>query len=714
MTYPLDSLAVEVEFVDGVWTDVTGSVVGGVVELHYGREGDGDPTLTVSPGTCGFALWNTPDAAGVAPFMPGNPMSPYGPNCVPRKRVRVTATRSGVDYTRFAGWTEEFAPSTESGSVAAQTVAVTCSDVLGQYARRDMRSEWTERALQSADTDVHPFDESSDAVTVRNLAVGGVDGRAVASKLGQGTLQFGDPDGPLVDGVASFARDPGVGTCPVLLLPLQDDDVYTVNFWARATEQPGGFDDIVCGWDAAGNNTFRFGAYDNAGAQEWQIRDVDDNVISESAVGGDLNKWRGVYILAFDSGGGAYAVEFFLDAVLGYGAYSLLDIRSTRWLSVGGNCSPKTPGYNRNTFVGSVSGIITGRGAAHADRSLWATPTHVRTAANFVTDLVSYGGTNPYGATVATGDFTREITAAPTAGTTLLDMWELLARTIGGTVAGRPDGVLEITGPDAARPTTPALTLDVEQDLATEAGEIRWSDASKAKPTSVTASANVGSVTVQLPDVPASARRDVQVQTIAATVDGARDVASALLNAAGGLRLASVTVDLSTAAHDLWADAYSVRVGSRLRVQGMPVGWHGVTQVDAYVAGWTETYDAEGVSCLITYDCDAIVEEAVADTSPAAWGDGVATVSGGTAVGSTGNGTLVIDRSAGPTLTLDPAAYPLGLDWAGEQVTIGSPPGSAVSPQTVTTTARGVSPTGARAHAADEPVEVWDAARAAR
>jgi hypothetical protein len=89
-------------------------------------------------------------------------------------------------------------------------------------------------------------------------------------------------------------------------------------------------------------------------------------------------------------------------------------------------------------------------------------------------------------------------------------------------------------------------------------------------------------------------------------------------------------------------------------------------------------------------------------------GDGVATVTGGTTVGTTGTGTLIVTTTS--PLTTAAGDYPMDLDWNGERITV-TAPGGAVSPQTFPVTVRGVAPTVARSHATGEVLEVWNAMR---
>ncbi len=153
----------------------------------------------------------------------------------------------------------------------------------------------------------------------------------------------------------------------------------------------------------------------------------------------------------------------------------------------------------------------------------------------------------------------------------------------------------------------------------------------------------------------------------------------------------------------------------RIRVTGLPPEYLGLTYQDVYASGWTETYTGEYDRAIFVFDTDMADDppEAILDNAEygrVGIGDGLATITGGTCVGITGTGTVIITSTS--ELTTVAGEYSLDLDWLGERITV-SVPGGAVSPQTCTVTARGVAPTVARVHAAGHAVEIWHAARAA-
>ena len=109
-------------------------------------------------------------------------------------------------------------------------------------------------------------------------------------------------------------------------------------------------------------------------------------------------------------------------------------------------------------------------------------------------------------------------------------------------------------------------------------------------------------------------------------------------------------------------------------------------------------------------DADFLTE-GVWDTARWAFGDGVATVTSGTAVGTTSTGTIVVTWTGSSTLSTSAGDYPQDFNWNGERVTVTSAPAGSTSPQTLTITARGVAPSIARSHSAGEAIDVYAAGR---
>src|SRR5438552_1082178 len=110
------AVTVEIEFVAGVWTDVSSYLDGNAGgSTRFGRT---SRYGTISPGTLTLVLDNTD-----ARFSPGRQLladgvtpAPYWPNLVPRKRIRLSYVVSAVSYVRFVGYVKGWPPSMVNGA----------------------------------------------------------------------------------------------------------------------------------------------------------------------------------------------------------------------------------------------------------------------------------------------------------------------------------------------------------------------------------------------------------------------------------------------------------------------------------------------------------------------------------------------------------------------------------------------------------------------
>jgi len=270
-----------------------------------------------------------------------------------------------------------------------------------------------------------------------------------------------------------------------------------------------------------------------------------------------------------------------------------------------------------------------------------------------------------------------------------------------------------VTTPDDVAPTSSSLTITIgeDDDASVPLQLLRGVD---TKPTRSTVSSPYGSATYI--DTAAEAAGGYVADpwdSAAPSAAVAYALAGQRVNRNARAGMPQVAIDLVHAQGDLYADAMALALGNRIILDGTPSALVGYTSIDCYVMGWTERYGSADGRATAQMVLDLVAADAPpelvldGDTSRLGWGDGVATVTGGTAVGTTSTGTIVITTSSGPTLTTDSDSYPLDLDWSGERVTVTSAPASSSSPQTVALTSRGVGATVARSHSSGEPVDVW-------
>src|SRR6266542_562576 len=128
----MPALAVEIDWtsnplaVPSAWTDVTSRVRG--FSFDYGRQRELDRTEVGS----GTILFKNLDRA----FDPSHTGSPYYPNVVPMRHVRIRATHHGTTYSIARGFIRSF-PQTWPGKVAAE-VPVEFEDAFSVLARMNL------------------------------------------------------------------------------------------------------------------------------------------------------------------------------------------------------------------------------------------------------------------------------------------------------------------------------------------------------------------------------------------------------------------------------------------------------------------------------------------------------------------------------------------------------------------------------------------------
>ncbi len=736
-----DQVAIEIAFTADVWTDVTD-----MVRLEQGVRITHPPCRpgeVGSPSVLELTLTNCPDDAGIAHFTPDNPLSQYYPNVVRDRMIRVRVVRGDNTWYRFKGWIDRWVPDSGSGELNTQVTHVSATCIRAKYNRKVLQAEYTEGLLHSAATDtppraidMWPLDDGAAPKVVRNVGFDATGARtpALPAKVVQaarsatGQIAFGQPDGGLLtEGEATFTRaSDGTASCPVLKCHLQRSNaVSRVSFWAKL-ESGWVYDDAIAGFDSRGNCLWRFGPTDVpvSGRWDWAVKSPSDNdpiLVVNVGNAGD-GAWRWYSLLFGEDGAGVPTIDVAVrtrtipDLIVGSVTVGVdtagrqLDARLTRYLSVGGYMPPNHEGIVVNSFMGSVSGLYVMHGE-YGDQSFsgYASPDTVLTADAMRTHFAYLAltmDTMVGGSYNSAGTDSTLVSWTESNGRTLLDVWSELATTTGSILATLPDGRRYWRRGVDCRPTTVTIHLDVELDL--QGGPV-WEHVER--PTRVTASSPGGSATIIDEETELSTggvTADASISTCASTADGAAQVAASIVRRNQRLRLSRAAVDLTLSATDRWASIMALVPGDRGRLGGLPVGLYGATYVDWYVDGWVETYTPDSV--LFVFDTQAADDPSNAITDSATYGrvaaDAGSTVTSGTCVGATGTGTIVITTTGTPW-TVDAADYPMDLDWNGERLTVNTAPASPTSPQTMTVTSRGVAPTGARIHAADEAIDMW-------
>lgn len=701
-----DGFRVEIDWTStGTWVDITDRVdLAQELKLTVGRQSVWDDA---QPGTLTFTLDNQDGA-----LTPDNPLSPWWPQVGEDVPIRVVVSQDGAAWRRFIGRTDTWSP---TFGAAGATVAVSATDRLGQLTRpmpsalaqyvegRDWESSGLSWMLLELDGPVGD--------TIANANPDWSSGQLIRDSLYPSQVTSGADVGTLgVAGAWTWETQAPNRRGAGITLDVPVEACHSGGLWLQSTQQvtvDEGYDVVFTARSATGVLWQAVAAYSASGTV-LQIRDDAGTVLASVAGIADGSwhslSWRSILTGSGLSAGLRVVVEVDGVAVVttavipskvvraDYAASidTLTKVVSRQWRGALGGL---WWAGGLSTDDVTTEAVIRGWGASTASwRSVLA-----ELAASTV-------GAIRAATAVSNGD-DRIVRRVNGAGRTTLEHLLALARTIGGLLWHEPEtDSIVLAGPGALSPTSDLTIVAGADDTDT----VAWARGIDSTPTRVTASAPItGSTTVSSALEAAGVRREVTLDTLAPTVADLHGIATWHLNRARGLRATSLSVDLTTAEHDLWSQTMHLRPGSRVTLAGLPVQWFGRSERDLIVTGWTETWGPG--TCVVSLSTDAADEPAEAVWDTGRW-VGVAGGEPGylrlaAAVTATDTTITVTAGFIEQILTTDSADYPLDLDIAGERVRVTAAP-TGTWTQTLTVV-RGVSPTPARAHAAGDSVDIW-------
>gem|GEM_PF-6185646 len=677
----------------GVWVDATPWVVGesgGSPTFHAGRPNE---FSDVDTSTLTFALRNEDGR-----WTPRVSTSPYAPNLQPGVRVQVSVTHASTTYPVWGGKVITWSPSWPGFGVTDGIVTVTAACYLQDMTNIALEDRWTEdaRAITRAQgTWCDIPDLTGQSSTVTTLVNGGITSTTLgACAIGSGTPSFGTPAGSVTLGKSVTGADVSV---------VPQGAPGTIDLWVKIPAAPVSSPVIGQAFPLvflnAGSTLFSvFLQYDSG--PQWDIVVRAGTYPTIATVAGNVNTddwWR--ISLAPLAGTPTSTVVTVTDAstVTAYSTTVAYDMRTVTQVLTGGTYGGiETAGV---VVTGGSTPLVTARGLSGQTAPA---------AATFAA-LMSYCPTVP--ASNYNGLENLTIGEPTWAGQTALLVLQQIARTIGGIGWCRPDGTVELIAGDVAYPVTPAGTLDVAGDIDTATTAPTFIDTSTEQPTRVTVTFPTGSVQVLNPTAESlgKPRREKNLITCALNAATATTIGQYQLAVADAMRIGQITVDLYSTVNDVWALMLLLYPTTVLNLSGWPTAMVGASTYQMVVQGWTITPSEE--SWLITMDGSP-----AGTFTSAAWDAGDAygrwdldvgaQVTGGTAVGTTGTGTIVVTTAATP-LSTAAGDYPMTLLWESEAVVIPSPPGSSTSPQTLTIGTRGADGTTAVAHTTATSIDVW-------
>lgn len=182
------------------WTDVSSYLLP-VISTKRGRQRELDK---FNPGEFSVVLDNTDRR-----FDPTNTSSPYHPNVVPNKRIRIKATHptTSVEYPVIDGYVDSWPPAWQ---VSNAWVTVTATDAQKMLAKVQLEHPYVQEVLNDSPGSYYRFNQTSDQTPVVLIDSSGNDryGTLYNPKADTGTqatstfngYELGQPD-PITDGV---------------------------------------------------------------------------------------------------------------------------------------------------------------------------------------------------------------------------------------------------------------------------------------------------------------------------------------------------------------------------------------------------------------------------------------------------------------------------------------------------------------------------------
>jgi hypothetical protein len=695
----------EIEFVSGAWTDVSAYVRwGDGVEIDQGRADDTDDA---QPGTISVNLDNFSPAFGLyGVFSPDNPLSPFFPNVKEGKRIRFTGGKGATTNSRRITANITSITVNPSSISKISTVTIQASDRLAELGRWLLKSDVVERWLYegrqyNSDTDIWIFPAEGNApaqipnlgrtTSTSNLPQPAV---IVQSAGRRGTAAYVDCDGLIMDGALELTPSSS-GNGPVALCPVHSTPVQGL-FWFST--ESGDYFSVLSGRSASGAEiwSFRFYNVSGVGRLDWYVNNAFAAVVDDSPNDGSFHSiwlWQSSGTqtsLYYDAKGIALVTGLFSD---------------TKYVVLGGQMNPFVRGPQKYCLPAKYTGPLLNSLALAGGWEPYAKAGTVSTANIRVSDYMRFTG-NVGRSTDTNGGTTRNVMLASSLGRYALEACNEVQRTIGGTVWVRPsDDYVEFLSETGFRQSTVGLTVTAELD---EDGTDppQWQRGAVQNPTRETVSSPGGDATYidAVQEATPLVRRDGSgIQAV--TPDYASSYALAAWATQRGqqTRLRQISVDLTTAATDLWtAVLTTLKPGLMLRYTGVDSSVMGFTYHEGHVMGWKETWTHQSMKLdLYLVPADSPAGFVWDGNDYGRWDLDEDAVIG--AISS--SATSMTITTAGPPLSQSAGDYPLLLQIGQEYVTVASAPASAVSPQTVTIS-RGVAPTIAYAHAAGEKVQM--------
>jgi hypothetical protein len=272
------------------WTDITDYYRG--LDIDRGRSSE---MTSTEPGTLSLVLDNADGR-----FTPGRPTSPYYPNVLPNRRIRVTALVLGITYLLFDGFVDGW-PVRFGGPDYAEST-ITATDAFKILASIDLTSTYGQELLATGPVAYYPLTEESGSESAGNLAGTPWPAAQVRqSKYGVAGGEFSFGESGLNDGMGTALHLSATADAQGYLLDLGADGPtvpwstggFTFGLWAKQQAAPTLLSQAITQYRSGSDIIALLVQFDPDGDVLWLLGDGVD-VASPRAGAGSANdgKWH--------------------------------------------------------------------------------------------------------------------------------------------------------------------------------------------------------------------------------------------------------------------------------------------------------------------------------------------------------------------------------------------------------------------------------------
>jgi hypothetical protein len=570
------------------WTDIT-AYGEPPIEITFGRT---DEFGQVQPATMRLRLKNYDGR-----FTMGNTAGAYWPNVKVGKRIRLTATRSAVNYVRFDGHVNGWPTSWLAPGGQVGICEVTATDRLKRLGKPgDLRSMLEEEILLDAPGAYYPLSEPEGSASASSIT-SATQGTAVVTQFGVlGELDFAAATGPGTDGLGAPSFVPTSGTngrylAADLLTPVGSSTGTSLEVWFASAEAPTGR--TICSLQTLAGGELRLLIN---GAGKLQAFDYNPAVDPEArlydfASSNGYNDDRTHQAVLTESRSGSTVTwRLYVDGVqLTSGTYTAGSLPAYSRLVVGSDA------VSGQLWQGTLSHVAVFGSAISATRvgvhNQAGTTGILERTDQRIGRLADYLAIPAADRAFDTGD--GQVAAQSTSGKQALEAMREVEATEAGVLFCAGDGDLTFHNRTRRYNVAPALTLPASQ---IDAGaSFPGDDFGLVNDMTISRAGASPARSVNQTSIDEFGLYRDQTDIISAADGDAQAMADWRVAAYGTprVRIPNVTVEVAKLEANnpsLVAGILAATIGTKLRLSSLPAGAPAAT-LDVFVEGWTEQID---------------------------------------------------------------------------------------------------------------------------